>query len=175
MKSIFFKSLCCLTIMLGSFVFADNSFANGNGNGTDPGGVDPVHCEVPCGIYDDSIRVALIAEHIGTIEKSMKQIQEISASDDPNYNQLVRWVMNKEAHAEEIQDIVSQYFLHQRIKMVEDNDKKAYKKYLKQLELLHGMLVYSMKCKQTTDVNNTSKLAIMLKKFEDSYFHTHDH
>ena len=32
------------------------------------------HCEIPCGIYDDSLRVAMIKEHINTVEKSMKQI-----------------------------------------------------------------------------------------------------
>jgi len=25
------------------------------------------HCEIPCGIYDDSLRIELIKEHIGTI------------------------------------------------------------------------------------------------------------
>ena len=57
------------------------------------------HCEIPCGIYADSIRISLIEEHITTIEKSMNQINEISASSSPNYNQLVRWVTNKEEHA----------------------------------------------------------------------------
>ncbi|MDY6953871.1 MAG: superoxide dismutase [Ni], partial [Thermodesulfobacteriota bacterium] len=32
------------------------------------------HCEIPCGIYDDQMRIDMIAEHITTIEKSMKQI-----------------------------------------------------------------------------------------------------
>jgi len=32
------------------------------------------HCEIPCGIYDDPMRLDMMAEHIGTIEKSMKQI-----------------------------------------------------------------------------------------------------
>ena len=30
------------------------------------------HCEIPCGIYGDSVRIALIYEHITTVEKSMK-------------------------------------------------------------------------------------------------------
>ena len=89
------------------------------------------HCEIPCGIYDDSLRIALIKEHITTIEKSINEINALSAEASPNYNQLVRWVMNKEEHALKIQDIVSQYFLHQRIMPVDPSDKEAYAKYQK--------------------------------------------
>lgn len=135
--------------------------------------VDPLHCEVPCGIYDDSLRVKLIAEHITTIEKAMNQVNELSKAEETNYNQLVRWVMNKEKHAEEIQDIVSQYFLHQRIKMKATGDKHAFEHYVSQLTSLHELLVYSMKSKQTTDLAYIKKLRDSLMAFEKSYFHSH--
>lgn len=131
------------------------------------------HCEVPCGIYADSVRITLIREHITTIEKSMKQIEEISQSSNKNYNQLVRWVNNKEEHAKKIQEIVSQYFLHQRIKIVDENQKEAYATYHKHLELLHKMAVYSMKCKQTTDLAFIEKLRATVTDFEKAYFHKH--
>jgi len=35
------------------------------------------HCEIPCGIYDDEMRINMINEHIATIEKSMNQIMKI--------------------------------------------------------------------------------------------------
>ena len=131
------------------------------------------HCEVPCGIYGDSLRIALIDEHIRTVEKAMNQINELSKEANPNYNQLVRWVFNKEEHAKEIQHIVSQYFLHQRIKLVDKSDKKKYNKYITQLSGLHEMLVYTMKCKQTTELDNVNKLKLAVEAFEDSYFHKH--
>ncbi len=74
------------------------------------------HCQIPCGIYDDELRVQLIEEHITTIEKSMNQIIAIPKTAPIDYNQLVRWVNNKETHATEIQDIVTAYFMAQRIK-----------------------------------------------------------
>jgi len=74
------------------------------------------HCEIPCGIYDDSLRMKIIAEHLTTIEKSMKEIVELSRQAPVDYNQLVRWISNKEEHATKIQHIVSQYFMTQRIK-----------------------------------------------------------
>ena len=121
------------------------------------------HCEIPCGIYDDALRVKQIVEHAGTIEKSMKQIIKLSKGNSINYNQLVRWVTNKEAHANEIQHIVSQYFMTQRIK-------PDAKQYAEKLALLHKMLIYAMKCKQTTDFENVNKLRSSLKAFEGLYF-----
>lgn len=148
-----------LLVSILTFGSAQNSFA---------------HCEIPCGIYDDSLRIELIKEHIGTIEKSMNMIIKLSAEETPNYNQIVRWVNNKEEHAKKIQDIVSQYFLHQRIIIV-DPENKAYDKYINHLSLLHELLVYSMKAKQTTDLEYIAKLNASIHYFEKAYFHTHEH
>ncbi len=128
-----------------------------------------------CGIYGDSLRIELIREHVMTIEKSMKMIDELSKEKKPNYNQLVRWVTNKEEHAENIQIIVSQYFMHQRIKPVILSDEAAHAKYTTELELLHRISVNAMKCKQGTDPLYPSKILINLELFEDLYFDKHEH
>jgi len=124
------------------------------------------HCEIPCGIYDDQARINMILEHIATIEKSMQQIKIIEKEKNPDSNQLVRWIMNKEHHATEIQTIVAQYFMTQRIKL-------GVKDYNKKLSLLQQMLVYSMKCKQTTDLENAAKLREFVKQFHQLYFAGH--
>ncbi len=126
-------------------------------------GMAAAHCEIPCGIYDDQARITMLLEHITTIEKSMNQIMAIEKEKAHNPNQLIRWVMNKEQHADEFQDIVTQYFMTQRIKF-------DAKKYDKKLGLLHQMLVYAMKCKQTTDLNNAVELKRAVKEFEQLYF-----
>jgi nickel superoxide dismutase len=133
------------------------------------------HCEVPCGIYGDSIRIALLYEHISTIEKSMNMINELSANDKPDYNQLVRWVVNKEEHAKKIQEIVSQYFLHQRVKPKSSAEGAAYSKYVKQLELLHHVSVFAMKSKQSTDLGIIETLREKVHGFEHAYFDNHKH
>ena len=121
------------------------------------------HCEIPCGIYDDEMRIGMIYEHIATIEKSMNQIKELEKQGNQNYNQLVRWIVNKENHASELQEIVSQYFMTQRIK-------PETKDYEKKLGLLHQMLVFSMKCKQTTDLTHVNTLKGLVKEFQGLYF-----
>ena len=120
------------------------------------------HCEIPCGIYDDAMRITMITEHIATIEKSMNQIKELEKEQPHNSNQLIRWIMNKERHADELQEIVTQYFMTQRIK----SDTKDYDK---KLTLLHQMLISSMKCKQTTDLSHVNKLKELVKEFKALY------
>lgn len=131
------------------------------------------HCQVPCGIYGDSLRIDLMQEHTETIEKSMNSIMELKKADDINYNQLVRWINNKDEHANKFSEIVTYYFLAQRIKPVDQNNEQAYKKYQTHLELLHKMMVYAMRAKQTTDLKNVETLRDLIKQFEDSYFHEH--
>jgi nickel superoxide dismutase len=128
------------------------------------------HCEVPCGIYDDQMRFAMIKEHITTIEKAMKQIEELSAQSPQNMNQIVRWIVNKEKHAEEIQHIISQYFMTQRVKPADRKDSVAYKKHVEKLTLCHQILVYAMKAKQTTDLADLEKLRSLLQAFKSAYF-----
>ncbi|MFC1614693.1 superoxide dismutase [Ni] [Gemmatimonadota bacterium] len=128
------------------------------------------HCEIPCGIYDDHLRSHLIEEHITTIEKGMKQVVELSAAGEKNYNQIVRWTMNKDDHATQLQQVVTQYFMHQRIKPAASSDAKGYKEYLHKLELLHRMLVAAMKAKQSTDLAHVETLRNLLKEFNGAYF-----
>ncbi|HHF52368.1 MAG TPA: hypothetical protein ENL46_06775 [Candidatus Aminicenantes bacterium] len=55
---------------------------------------------------------------------------------------------NKEQHAEEIQHIISQYFLTQRIKQNERKEPESIKRYMNQLSLCYKILVLLMKTKQ---------------------------
>ena len=128
------------------------------------------HCEIPCGIYNDELRIELIKEDIQTIEKSTNQIIELSKATPVNYNQLVRWITNKEEHANKIQDVVTQYFLTQRVKPADPKDEIAYAKYVKQLALLHEMLVQAMKAKQTSDMEAVEKLKTLTGEFYEAYF-----
>ncbi len=127
------------------------------------------HCQVPCGIYGDQMRFDMIAEHITTIEKSMKLVTELSSRDKPNMNQIVRWVQNKDKHADEISHIITYYFMAQRVKLPPEGDVEAYHEYVRKLASLHEMLVYAMKTKQTTDLANVEKLRSSLRKFQDAY------
>ena len=139
----------------------------------------PVHCQVPCGIYGDHLRVQLLMEHAATIEKAMVQIEELGKADQPNWNQLVRWISTKEEHAQMIQDQLSQYWLAQRIKapgagLAEKEAMMAQRRYMAQLMGNHAMTTSAMKCKQTTEVANVAALRKALENFQGAYFTPED-
>jgi nickel superoxide dismutase len=121
------------------------------------------------------MRYDMLSEHIKTIEKSMDMITSLSAEGEKNYNQLVRWVVNKEEHATKFMDIVWQYFLNQRIKPVESDTGSMHDDYIAQLKLMHQMLISAMKCKQTTDKTNTEKLRGLVAESRALYFKEHGH
>ncbi len=127
------------------------------------------HCQIPCRIYGDPARFNMISEHITTIEKSMKEISQLSKEDKPNMNRMVRWVSNKDKHADELRQIVTYYFMAQRFNPVEPDKSEDYEKYITKFTLLHKMLVYSTKAKQTTDLSNVEKLGRLLTQFRTEY------
>lgn len=133
------------------------------------------HCQVPCGIYGDAMRVEMLAEHVTTIERSIKGITELAGKTSPaDLNQLVRWVENKDAHADLIAEVVTEYFLRQRIKAPEGGDAAAQKRYADQLATLHALLTVSMKAKQTVDPAIPGQLRELLERLKALYFSAED-
>ncbi|MFT5301211.1 MAG: nickel superoxide dismutase [Mariniblastus sp.] len=115
------------------------------------------HCEVPCGIYADQMRFQMMLEDTATIAKAITQINEFADNLGQNpptgkaVNQVNRWVTTKENHATNTQQIVSQYFLTQRIK-------SDHKDYTGQLATAHRVLVAAMKCKQDASPETAATL-----------------
>ncbi len=110
------------------------------------------HCQIPCGIYDDAARVVEMLESAATVEKSMKLIGELAGKNDAqSQNQLVRWVVNKEEHAQMIISTISDYFLTQRVKASQDD-------YAERLQKHHAVIVAAMKAKQNSDMQTAMDL-----------------
>ena len=97
----------------------------------------------------------------------MNKIINLSeSSDSTSKNQLIRWVITKDEHAHQIQKILSNYFLSQRIK-------GSNSKYTDQIILLQKLLVAAMKCKQTVDTNNVKLGQDLIDQFVEIYFDEH--
>ena len=78
---------------------------------------------------------------------------------------------NKEEHAQEIQDIVTAYFMAQRIKPpINHDDEDALNQYLHKLALLHHIQIHAMKAKQGTDLEEIETLRELVAKFRTAYF-----
>ncbi|MEM9553644.1 MAG: superoxide dismutase [Ni] [Acidobacteriota bacterium] len=132
------------------------------------------HCQIPCGIFGDEARFDAMMEDVTTIEKSMKQIVELSAAETPDWNQIVRWVMNKEDHADLLTETVTHYFMAQRIKP-KPADSEEHAKYVHELTLLHKIMVHAMKAKQTTDQEQVETLRTLIGQLKKSYLGEHSH
>ncbi len=114
------------------------------------------HCQIPCGIYDDHARVEAMMEDAITVEKAIKLINEFAGKTDAlSINQAVRWVVNKEKHAQNIISTMSDYFLTQRVKPKQADYKDRLAKH-------HAVILAAMKAKQSADpeASNDLKAAI---------------
>jgi len=92
----------------------------------------------------------------------MKEIASLKPDSPQNSNQLVRWVNNKETHADKLTEIVTYYFMAQRIKP--DSEQ-----YDAKLKTLHSIIIECMKAKQTVDLSHVEKLRGLISTFAYLY------
>ncbi len=129
------------------------------------------HCQVPCGIYGDELKLAELAQHVETAHKAATQIQALAGKTDAqSVQQVIRWTHNKETHAELIMAAMQTYFLAQRVKLpaadASDADKQA---YFVKLHQIHAVIVHAMKVKQNADPAHGQALGKSLEVFAASY------
>ncbi len=116
------------------------------------------HCQVPCGIYDDAARIKRLHEDATTIGKAMAEMAELAGGHDAQaLNQGARWVATKEAHASQVIQVVSEYFLTQKVKPIAPGA-DGYDAYLSKLADHHAVMVAAMKTKQNAAASYAAKL-----------------
>lgn len=134
------------------------------------------HCQIPCGIYDDNAAFAEMRQHVVTIHKSIDMINALSLQESSEESleekslqqqQFTRWVLNKENHASDLQHLVSDYFLTQRISSPGKRDRFLYKRYLKKLAASHQIIFYAMKSKQSLNLDHITELNTYIDELEE--------
>ncbi len=126
------------------------------------------HCQVPCGIYDDHARVVSMLEDVATTEKALLEMEKLAGKRDlQSQNQMVRWIVNKEKHAENIISTISNYFLTQRVK-------EEQKDYEERLIKHHRVVTGAMKVKQSTDMKDVESLRKSVEALR-VYYPEHQH
>lgn len=114
--------------------------------------ISSAHCQLPCGIYSDNLRVVMMLEDVETLGKSVAMLNELASKNDvQSKSQFARWVTNKETYAQKIIEIISNYFLTQRVKISQDD-------YVERLKAHHAVIVNAMKVKQNTDAKYVATL-----------------
>lgn len=121
------------------------------------------HCQVPCGIYDDHARVKALIEDGETVLKATTEMAGLVGKKDPQAaNQLVRWVSNKEKHAQNIISTMADYFLTQRVKTSQED-------YVERLKRHHAIILAAMKAKQSADPAQAEALIEAIKGIAEYY------
>ncbi len=128
------------------------------------------HCQVPCGIYDDTARIDRMLEDTDTIEKSILAIVELAGTrnDAKAMNQMVRWITTKEDHASDIISIMSEYFLAQKVKPVAA-EAEGREQYLAKLADHHAVMTAAMKTKQDARAETATDLRAAIETLKKHY------
>ena len=121
------------------------------------------HCQMPCGIYHDEMVFAEIEEHVETLAKAVHVLQENERKSIQDYNQITRWVRNKEKTADQAREVLVNYFLQQRLKPESKSDQQL-------VLCIHKLLVLSMKIKQHVDQDYVDQFSNSLARFKNEYF-----
>ena len=121
------------------------------------------HCQVPCGIFDDHARVHQMLEDSVTVIKAASMMAELAGKTDAqSVNQMTRWVMNKESHAQKIIETISDYYLTQRVKTDQAD-------YIERLKTHHAVMLAAMKAKQSADKSYGVALQKAIQALEKYY------
>jgi nickel superoxide dismutase len=132
------------------------------------------HCQVPCGIYDDTARIDRLREDAQTIGKAIDQLHQlVEGHTAQDLNQATRWINTKETHASHIITVVSEYFLTQKVKPVAPGA-DGYDAYLRKLADHHAVMVAAMKTKQQADPAAVDALNAAIEQL-GTHYQPHEH
>lgn len=117
------------------------------------------HCQMPCGIYHDDMVYDQIDQFVETVYKGITVLNESKFSTVKEKNEFVRWVGQKEKCCSEAADLLTVYFLQQKIKPGEDDT-------VKRLVSAHNLLFLLVAIKQNTDLEYVKQFNAEWEKFK---------
>ena len=120
------------------------------------------HCQMPCGIYHDDMVYDRIDQYVETMVKAMSMLKKNDFANPDESNRFVRWVIQKETASDEIAQILTAYFLQQKIKPGEADTAAR-------LESAHRLLFLLVAIKQNTDVAIVDQFGEEWDKFKNMF------
>lgn len=117
------------------------------------------HCQMPCGIYHDDMVYDQIDQYVETMVKAVAKIKDSKSTTPESRNEYVRWIMTKDRLSDDAAQLITTYFLMQKIK---PNEEETAKKVLS----AHKLLFQIVCIKQTVDFKSVSDFAEEWEKFK---------
>ena len=120
------------------------------------------HCQMPCGIYHDDMVFDQIDQYVETMYKGMTVVNDSKFSTVKERNETIRWICLKENASDAASEIMTTYFLQQKIKPGEADTAKK-------LESAHKLLFLIVGIKQNTDRQMVLNFSDEWEKFKDMF------
>lgn len=120
------------------------------------------HCQMPCGIYHDEMVFNQIDQYIETMYKGITELKHNKFSNLAERNNFIRWITLKESSSDEIADLITQYFLQQKIKPGEPDT-------VKRLVSAHKLLFELTAIKQNVELKMIEDFADEWENFKQMF------
>lgn len=117
------------------------------------------HCQMPCGIYHDDMVYDQIDQFVETVYKGISVMNESKFATVKDRNEFARWVGEKESSCCETANLITVYFLQQKIKPGEDDT-------IKRLTSAHKLLFLLVAIKQNPDLEYVKQFNEEWEKFK---------
>lgn len=122
-------------------------------------GAIEAHCQMPCGIYNDAMVFDKGDEYVLTMYKGISVLNNSPFSTVKEKNDFVRWVINKEKMSDALAEVITTYFLQQKIKPGDSDSPKR-------LESAHKLLFGLVAIKQNTTLDFVEEFSKEWEKFK---------
>ena len=113
------------------------------------------HCQMPCGIYHDDLVFDQVDQYIETMHKGITVTNDSAFSNVHDRVETIRWVVLKDKESDTIANLITTYFLQQKIKPGEPDTQKR-------VMSAHKLLFQLVAIKQNNDLK-------FVKSFSDEW------
>lgn len=117
------------------------------------------HCQMPCGIYHDDMVFDQVDQYVETMYKCISILNENKFTTPREKNEFVRWVVQKEKASDEVANIITTFFMQQKIKPGEDET-------IKRITCAHNLLFLLVAIKQNADLKFVEEFADKWETFK---------
>lgn len=121
------------------------------------------HCQMPCGIYHDEMVFDQIDQYVETMVKCITVVKDNKGETPQARNEVIRWVMMKEKMSDDTADLITAYFLQQKIKPGEPDT-------VKMVTSAHKLLFLLVQIKQQVNLDVVKEFFDEWEKFK-LFFH----
>lgn len=114
---------------------------------------------MPCGIYRDDMVFDMIDQYVETMHKAMHELDHINTKTVEGKNQFIRWILTKEKESDSAANLITTYFLQQKISPAGIDTER-------QVLAAHKLLFQLVAIKQSTKIDIVDEFSKQWEAFK---------